>query len=240
MLQDGTTVSLVMPCRNEGAHIAQIVSAVPQFFDEVIVVSNASTDDTWEVIEALSATDGRLVPQRDDRTAGGVGYGFAHMTGIEHATSDWVVCLDADGTYPAPDAEVIIPWAREHGKSFVSCSRYPDKTIPFALQFGVKVLCAEIRLLYGLRLSDSLSGMWVFERAVVPELRLTEGDWNLSPQIKLNAWAALGERFSEYPIRQDRRLGETKQSYLRTGLSHLAWIARNRVRRSATLQRTDA
>ena len=228
MLDDRTTVSLVMPCRNEGNHITGLLEHTPSFFDEIIVVSNASTDNTWETLCELSERMQRLVPKRDDRTVGGVGYGFAHMTGIASATSDWIVCLDADGTYPSEDAPTIIAWAREHHKSFVSCNRYPDPNIPLKLQVGVKTLCVEIRLLYGLKLSDSLSGMWVFERSIVPMLHLTEGDWNLSPQIKINAWQALGKEFCEYPIKQAERLGNTKQAYFRTGWSHLVWIARNR------------
>lgn len=220
-----------MPCRNEGTHIAQLIEEVPDFYDEVIVVSNASTDDTWEKISELGEQVERLVPMRDDRTLKGVGYGYAHMTGIAAATSDWIVCLDADGTYPAAQAPEIIAWARDNGKLFVSCNRYPDPTIPAKLQLGVKVLCVEIRLLYGLKLNDSLSGMWVFDRSVVPALNLSAGDWNLSPQIKINAWQSLGDKFSEYSIRQAVRLGETKQNYFRTGWSHLTWIAKNRFRK---------
>lgn len=228
MLEDGTTVSLVMPCRNEGAHIQQLIEQVPTFYDEVIVVSNASTDNTWESICELGNKIDRLIPKRDDRTDDGIGYGYAHMTGMSAASSDWITCLDADGTYPAQETPRIIDWAKEHGKSFVSCNRYPDPSIPAKLQFGVKILNVEIRMLYGLRLHDSLSGMWVFKRSVVPSLALTKGDWNLSPQIKINAWQSLGDEFSEYRIHQAIRLGETKQDYFKTGWSHCTWIAKNR------------
>ena len=223
-----------MPCRNEATHIAQLIEQVPSFFDEIIVVSNASTDNTWQTIQDLSANNKRLIPLKDDRTVKGIGYGYAHMTGIAAATSDWIVCLDADGTYPIDDSADVIDWAKRRDKSFVSCNRYPDPSIPAKLQLGVKVLCVEIRLLYGLKLNDSLSGMWVFKRSVVPDLQLTEGDWNLSPQIKIRAWETLGDGFSEYPIRQKIRLGETKQQYFRTGWSHLTWIAKNRFKKRKT------
>ena len=43
------TVSLVMPCRNEAEFLECLIDEVPDFFDEIICVSNKSTDDTVEV-----------------------------------------------------------------------------------------------------------------------------------------------------------------------------------------------
>lgn len=226
---NGDSVSLVMPCRNEERHLRQVLAAIPDLFDEVIVVNNRSTDGTWDLLARLAEDDPRIRPMADDRVGGdGIGYGYALMTGIDGATSDWVVCADSDGTYPVGVTPDVIAWCMATGRDFASCSRYPDRGIPPMLRLGVTVLNGEIALLYSLRLADSLSGMWVFRREIVPSLRLSAGDWNLSPQIKLHAWATLGGRFGEYKIRQRDRLGNTKQHYFRTGMSHLLWILRMR------------
>lgn len=225
---DGKTIALVMPCRNEGGHLKRLVSEIPDFFDEIICVSNKSTDDTVSVGKSLAQGNKRFVFLIDDRTAGGIGYGYAHMTGISRATCDYVVCADSDGTYPVEQAPKLLESMREQGLSFASCSRYPDRDIPWNLQLGVKILNMEIALLYGFKISDSLSGMWIFERNVISQLHLTEGDWNLSPQIKLNAKKYLGKRFAEIKIVQRTREGETKQNYFKTGFAHLCWIAKNR------------
>ena len=225
------TVSLVMPCRNEAAHLVALIRTVPDFYDEIICVSNGSTDRTFETGRALEQEVPRLRMLRDDRVIDGIGYGFAHMTGIGEAQGDIIVCADSDGTYPIEDAPGIVRFMDDEDVTFVSACRYPDPSIPLMLRLGVTALNIEIRLLYGYPIHDSLSGMWVFRKAIVPELVLTEGDWNLSPQIKLNAIASQGRRFREVKIEQRVRHGETKQDYLKTGLRHMWWIARNRFRR---------
>lgn len=236
---NGKTIALVMPCRNEGGHLQRLIDKVPSFFDEIICVSNKSTDNTVEVGQAIAQKNPRFVFLVDDRTAGGIGYGYAHMTGISHATCDYIVCADSDGTYPVDQTSELLETMQRRGLLFVSCSRYPDKSIPLKLQLGVKILNAEIALLYGFRISDSLSGMWVFSRDVVSSLHLTEGDWNLSPQIKLNAKKYLKNRFAEIKVVQRKREGETKQDYFKTGFAHLCWIAKNRFRSPRELQPAD-
>lgn len=236
---DGSTVSLVMPCRNEARHLAQMIASIPDFYDEIICVSNKSSDNTVEVGRQIECSNKRFKLLIDDRSASGIGYGYAHMTGINHSSGEIIVCADSDCTYPVEDVPRIIKIMGKRGLQFASCSRYPDQDIPFTLQMGVKILNLEMFLLYGVFIRDSLSGMWVFEREVVPYLHLTEGDWNLSPQIKLNAWKVLGRRFGEIKITQKNRLGETKQSYLKTGLGHLLWIFKNRFIQRSSVQPAD-
>ena len=236
---NGCSVSLVMPCRNESKYLAALVKDVPSFYDEILCVSNKSTDETVQVGRQIEKGDKRFRLLIDDRVSGGIGYGFAHMTGIQMARSEYIVCADSDGTYPIEDFPQILKQMIERDLSFVSCSRYPDKEIPPQLQLGVRALNLEIMLLYWFKIHDSLSGLWVFRKDVVPELRLTEGDWNLSPQIKLNAHKYLGKKFAEIKVKQRLRLGETKQSYFKTGIKHLIWIAKNRFVEPKSVQQAD-
>lgn len=239
MLADNT-VALVMPCRNEAGHLADVIRDVPEFFDEIICVSNQSTDSTVQVGRAFEKTQPRVHLIIDDRVSRGIGYGYAHMSGIHAAKSKYIVCADADGTYPIADARKLIPEMQRRSLQFVSCSRYPDRQIPMSLQLGVKALNMEILCLYGFRIRDSLSGMWIFEREIVPKIHLTEGDWNLSPQIKLNARRYLKGSFAEFKVKQAiRRGGESKQRYVLTGLRHFWWIATNRFKLRTGIQVPD-
>ncbi len=233
------SISLVMPCRNEASHLESLIMDVPDYYDEILLVSNKSTDDTVSVGKNLEDRIPRLHLIVDDRSADGIGYGYAHMTGIDAATGDIIVCADSDGTYPIDRVPDILHEMSRRRLSFASCTRYPDPSIPHALQLGVRTLNCEIAVLYGFHLHDSLSGMWVFKREVVPQLHLTQGDWNLSPQIKLNAHKYLGKRFGEVKITQKIRLGETKQSYVKTGLHHLFWILSNRFHEPQEIQKPD-
>lgn len=219
-------ISLCFPCRNEAKNLKAVLSSVPSIVDEVIVISNKSTDDTVKVARDLG-----VVVIEDNRTIDGIGYGFAHMSGIEAATGDIIVGADCDGTYPVEEIQSIIDHMIEDKLDFVSCNRYPLQNatqIPLLLRFGVGLLDAEVKILYGKRVRDILSGMWVFDSKIKDQLQLTMGEWNLSPQIKLNAATNPNIVFGQYSIAQHRRLGDSHQHYFKTGSSHLIWILKNR------------
>lgn len=218
------TVSVYFPCRNEAKHLAQIIGAVPDWVDEILVVSNASSDDSVAVARRAGA-----VALEDNRTVGGIGYGFAHMTALREAKGDIVVGLDADGTYPLDDLSRILDHLLDTNAGFVSCARLRRSQIPFKLRFGVQLLNFEARLLYGLRVSDVLSGMWAMTAAARDSLRLDQGDWNMSPQIKIEAATNPAVNFAEVQIMQKARFGQSHQRYFHTGFSHAWWLLRNRL-----------
>ncbi|HVX58667.1 MAG TPA: glycosyltransferase family 2 protein [Candidatus Saccharimonadales bacterium] len=220
-------VSLILPCRNEGNHLKEVVKRVPDFVDEIIVVSNKSSDNTMQVAAGLK----KVKAVEDNRTINGIGYGFAHMTGIANATGDIIAAADGDGTYPIESLDKVINRLLSKKLDFISCNRYPlqkGTKIPFKLRLGVWTLNTEVRLLYGIKINDILSGMWVFDGKVKDSLNLTMGEWNLSPQIKLNAATSPNIRFSEYSIAQHQRMGKSHQRHFQTGFAHLKWIFKNR------------
>ncbi len=220
------TITVCLPCRNEGEHLKETIKLIPKFIDEIIVVSNKSTDDTVAQAKKLG-----LKVFEDNRTMGGIGYGYALMTGFKKATSDITVSADGDATYPLEDLPKILDHFIDEEFDFISCNRYPVQVgtkIPASLRLGVWTLNTEVRLLYGLKINDILSGMWVFKRPVAKKLNLTMGDWNLCPQIKLAAARNPNIKFGEFSIGQHERQGDSKQQYLKTGFSHLWWIFKNR------------
>ena len=74
------TIAVVIPALNEAPHIAQVLQTLPAFIDRIIVVDDASTDDT--VARAEAAGDARLVVLCHDKN---VGVGAAITTGYKHA-----------------------------------------------------------------------------------------------------------------------------------------------------------
>jgi hypothetical protein len=56
---------------------------------------------------------------------------------------------------------------------------------------------------------DLLSGMWVFRKSCLSELRLMTNGWNFSAEIKLEAAFKLRKRFAEIHIPYRDRVGMT-------------------------------
>lgn len=222
------TISIIIPCRNEEAAIHSMLSKIPDYVDEVIVVDNRSTDNTATV----AREHGALV-LTEKRTHNGIGYGFAHRAGMKKAKGDIIVALDGDDTYPINEIKKVILYMEKSKADFVSCSRFPlsDKhAISPIRQLGVNILNLEVMLLYGYPIKDILSGMWAMNRSALKKLKLESGGWNLSPEIKLAAIAEKDLHFSEYHIHHNVRLnGVSKQEIWKTGFDHLFYILKKRI-----------
>jgi len=223
-------ISLYFPCRNESQNLEKILARIPDFVDEKIIVSNRSTDNTVAKAKALG-----FKVYEDNRADDGIGYGYAHMTGIEKSTGDIIIAADGDAEHPIENLGHIIKHMIALNYDFLYCSRYPltnPKDMTLMQTLGIFLLNFEVRVLYGIKLNDMLSGMWLMKKEVKNSLNLTEGGWDLSPQIKLNA-VKLGLNFGEYNISPHKRsAGSTNQQYFKTGFNHMIWILKNRFSRS--------
>jgi dolichol-phosphate mannosyltransferase len=86
------TVSIVIPARDEEARLGPCLRALDGVDAEVIVVDDLSTDDTARLALALGAR----VIAGVELPAGWTGKAWALQQGLEAASGDWVVFLDAD------------------------------------------------------------------------------------------------------------------------------------------------
>ena len=108
---DGPAISVVIPCRNEAAHIKTCVTSVllqeaPPGGFEVIVADGESNDGTREILDSMAATDSRLRVIKNPRriTPCGMNCGIqasrgrwvAIMGSHNHCAPDYLVrCLEA-------------------------------------------------------------------------------------------------------------------------------------------------
>lgn len=87
------TVSLVVVNYNAGALLAQCVtSALPQV-DELIIVDNASSDDSLDKVATLNPNDTKLLVIRNNKN---LGFSAACNIGWDHAPSSYVMFLNPD------------------------------------------------------------------------------------------------------------------------------------------------
>lgn len=219
-------ITLIIPCKNEGTALRTLLGTVPAFVDEVLVIDNGSTDNTVAVGRSLGAKV--ISEKRHD--AKGIGYGFAHQTGILQASGDIIVTMDGDGTYPMDAIRPAVTQLLQKKLDLLSCTRYPlvQKTAVSPIrQLGVRILNLEVSLLFGYPMHDILTGMWVGSTSALRELQLVEGGWNLSPEIKLKAISNPTFAFGEFHIlHKHRGGGVSKQAIWITGFDHLFYILR--------------
>ncbi|MDT9591750.1 glycosyltransferase family 2 protein [Nocardioides zeae] len=87
---------LVLPCRDEGPALRDLLPRVPTGFS-VIVVDNGSSDDTADVARSLGA---QVVAEPV------AGYGAAVHAGLLAARGEYVAFMDGDGSF---DPDSLLP-----------------------------------------------------------------------------------------------------------------------------------
>lgn len=108
-------IKVIIPAFNEEASIALVINDIPNLVDEIIVVSNNSTDNTEKIAKKAGATV-LVEPQK--------GYGYACLKGMDYIAStshintsktpDIIVFLDGDySDYPKELTKIIQPIVEE-------------------------------------------------------------------------------------------------------------------------------
>jgi glycosyltransferase involved in cell wall biosynthesis len=215
-------ITVIIPCLNEEQGIESVLRRMPDFVDQVIVVDNGSTDRTSEV----AGTFGAQVIREDVR-----GYGRSYKTGFASATGDIIVTLDGDQSYP-PDAISYLLEAFLHLEvDFLNASRFPVRdrhAMSLKHKFGNVILSVAMSLLYGRWVRDSQSGMWVFRRSILADMKLVSDGMAFSEEIKIEALKSSRVRFEEISIQYTSRLGEIKLNPWRDGIHNLWFLVKKR------------
>lgn len=93
-------ISAVIPAYNEAKRIRKTISEVQKYVDEVLVIDDASTDDTAIVAEECGAIVFRNTVNS--------GYIAAIKKGFKQATGSILVTVDADGELPAEKIPALV------------------------------------------------------------------------------------------------------------------------------------
>ncbi len=107
-------VSVIVPTFNAGEHIDRTLQSVTaQSLEdiEIVVVDDASTDDTVERVDRLGRLDRRIRSFRNERNRGP---SFTRNSAIQKATGVWIAILDADDCMRADRLEVMTSQAEAH------------------------------------------------------------------------------------------------------------------------------
>lgn len=220
----GRTISVVVPCFNEEDGVPVVMSDMPGLIDEVIVVDNNSADNTAKVARELGAT---VVFE------GTQGYGAAYKAGFKAASGDVIVTMDGDGTYPRNFIPVLLDVMFDEEIDFITCDRTGHKSTGAGTTLRVLgnwLLNVFVFILFGIRLRDSQSGMWVFRRSILPRLNVTSDGMALSEELKIEAFLRRDLVSRELPIYYTARVGESKLNLWGDGLNNLLFLFRKRWR----------
>lgn len=167
----GRRVHVVIAAFNEAQVVAAVVREALAHADAVVVVDDASADDT-----ARAA----LLPGADVlRHPVNLGQGAALQTGIAHALrsgATHIVTLDADGQHDPAEIERMLAALQDSGAEVALGSRFLGRAVdmPAGRRRLLRLAVAFTRLSTGLKVSDSHNGFRVFTAEAARRIRIRQ------------------------------------------------------------------
>tara|TARA_B100000768_G_scaffold158153_1_gene156567 strand:+ start:229 stop:927 length:699 start_codon:yes stop_codon:yes gene_type:complete len=222
-------IKVIIPAYNEEKSIAKVINDIPSIVDEIIVISNNSTDKT----EVNAAKAGASVLKEPKK-----GYGYACLQGMEYISNlktsqqpDIIVFLDGDySDYPEQLKELVAPIIDDN-IDFVIGSRVKElrETGSMTPQqvFGNWLATFLMKVFFGAKFTD-LGPFRAIKYQKLLQLKMEDKTygWTIEMQLK-----AIKQHFSylEVPMKYRNRIGVSKVSgtlkgTIFAGVKILGWI----------------
>ena len=188
---------VVIPAFNEAPVIGGVVAGVRTLFPHVLVVDDASTDNTAALARAAGAYTATHPLN--------LGQGAALQTGFEAVAARgarYVVTFDADGQHDPADAAAMVDRAREEDLAFVLGSRFRDGSntqVGIVKRAMLRLGALVARLRTGMALTDTHNGLRVIRADALTHVHLTHARMAHASQI-VSQLAACGLPGAEHPV----------------------------------------
>lgn len=218
------SVTVLICTLNEGKNLPHFLLKIPRWVDEILLVDGHSIDNTVEVAKEIRP-EIKVLYQPDK------GKGNALRYGMQQASGEIIVTLDADGsTDPEEIPKFIEPLL--DGYDFAKGSRFLDERpiMSRLRRFGNWVLVTTVNILYGAKYTDLCSGYCAFWKKAIERVKLLSDGFEMEQEMNVKIKKA-GLRVIEIPCADRGRLtGSSKVPIWKQGLKDLITIIRERFR----------
>ena len=224
-------VTVVLPCYNEQDHVLLEIARVSEAMDaseftyELLVIDDASTDNTLEVLQKAQAgyPHMRLEPfQRNGGT------GTARRIGTQIARGEIVVWTDADMSYPNERIPEMVRYLTENPRiDQVVGARTSEEGSHKLLRVPAKWMIRKIaERLINQKIPDLNSGMRAMRRQVaLPYLRLLPPGFSCVTTITM-AFLANQHDIFYIPIDYSKRAGKSKFKFVKDAYRYILQVLR--------------
>ena len=224
-------VTVVLPCYNEQDHvlleIARITEALDasEFSYELLVIDDASTDNTLEVLQKAQENYPHMRLEPFQRNGG---TGTVRRIGTQIAHGEIVVWTDADMSYPNERIPEMVRYLKENPRvDQVVGARTSEEGSHKLLRVPAKWVIRKIaERLINQKIPDLNSGMRAMRREVArPYLRLLPPGFSCVTTITM-AFLANQHDIYYMPIEYSKRAGKSKFKFIKDAYRYILQVLR--------------
>ncbi len=157
-------IGIIVPCYNEEKGIANTISQIKSVAKNIkhdmgiVVIDDGSTDKTSEIL-------GKITGIKIIRNKTNLGYGASLKIGIRDSKADYILIIDADGTYPINSIPKIISKIKDNDM-VVGARTGKNVNIPFFRKPAKWILKHFTQYLTKTEIPDLNSGLRIFKRDI--------------------------------------------------------------------------
>ncbi len=223
-------LSIVIPAYNEARRLPATLASIAEYLEvselpaEVIVVDDGSTDGT---AEAAKSVPGKGMPPKIIGFEGNQGKGAAVKEGLQAATGDYVLFMDADNSTHVTEVEKLLKVAVKDKVPVVIGSRYQDPDSIKIKQPWYRVWISRMgnRLIRHTVLPgvlDTQCGFKLFSKKAAREVapKLTMSGFSFDMELLVIA-KELGLKIREVPVNWYDTPGKTRVRPIKSSLRTL-------------------
>lgn len=216
-------ISVLIPVHNEVKRIAHNLRETRETLDdlgcnyEIIAIDDGSSDDSYQVLQALKEEIPQLIVGENSRN---FGKGRALKKAFKYASGDLIVWLDADlDLHPYQIKTLYDIMVLDDADIVIGSKMHPNSRVNYPLTRRIvsRGYYLLIRILFNLPCHDTQTGLKIFKRRVIEEVfpRILVKQFAFDLEVLVNAHH-LGFKLAEAPIILDN-----KRDYGRIGLSSI-------------------
>ncbi|MEO2063866.1 MAG: glycosyltransferase family 2 protein [Christiangramia sp.] len=220
-------IKVIIPAHNEADSIGHVINDIPGYVEEVIVVSNNSTDATEEVARKAGAT---VLSEAQK------GYGYACLNGMAHIAAqnrkpDIIVFLDGDYSDFPQEMDLILKPILEDNKDLVIGARVAEwrekGSMTFPQIFGNWLATSLMKVFFKSEFTD-LGPFRAIKYEKLLQLQMEDKTYGWTVEMQLKALRQ-NLSYAEVPVHYRNRIGVSKVSgtvkgAIFAGIKILGWI----------------
>ncbi|MBQ8055646.1 MAG: glycosyltransferase family 2 protein [Paludibacteraceae bacterium] len=191
-------ISVVIPLYNEAESLPELESWIARVINEmhlsyeIIFISDGSTDNSWQVIEALSSKNPNV---RGIKFRRNYGKSPALYCGFEAAQGDVVITMDSDLQDSPDEIPELYRMIKEEDYDLVSGWKKTRHDPKLTKNLPSKLFNATARAVSGLKLHDFNCGLKAYSNAVVKSVEVYGEMHRYIPFLAKNAgFTKIGEK----------------------------------------------
>ncbi|MGN0132568.1 MAG: glycosyltransferase [Lachnospiraceae bacterium] len=171
-------IGIIIPSLSPDDRLIKLVEELIQngFYD-ILIVNDGSEPEYDTFFERAQALGAVVI-----RHAVNQGKGRALKTAFHYILNEWddctgVITIDSDGQHTVPDIIACRKSLKEHGDSLIlGCRNFREANVPFKSRFGNIITSKVMKILVGIDISDTQTGLRAMSRELMKKYLQVSGE----------------------------------------------------------------